>query len=86
MAHATITFDLETEKDDLRLCLEAQRMDYVIELIGEKVFRPARKHGYASAQINELIAKIGEDDATELIELLEQLYHDILNENLDDTL
>ena len=47
--------------------------------IADKVFRPARKHGYNDLKINEALDKCG-DHGEELVGLLEEMFHEVLRE------
>ena len=80
---ATLTFTLPEEQEEFNYASKGHAAFVVLAELGNKLFRPARKHGYDNAQINELIDKIG-DDAITLIGLLEDRFVDIVsNSNID---
>jgi len=83
----TINYDLDNEED--RSSYERHRIAagacHALWEISQKVFRPARKHGYSDIRIEKLMRSF--DDSEELIGLLEELFFEILDDNgvgLDD--
>lgn len=83
----TIKFDTnkadEDEKSSVRRFLNADDAYCALYEIGNEVFRPARKHGYADVKIQELCRKIdnafpNESPAETLIGLLEERFREIL--------
>lgn len=75
---ATIEFDLNEEREEFRDFMQASRMSCALHDISNKIFRPARKHGYDDKTLNELIEK--NEGATEIIGLLETKFYEILKE------
>lgn len=100
---ATVTMQFNTEDFDqrveMRRALSALDMALALNETVQRVFRPARKHGYPSPKIQQMIEKINklipEGDEYEeiscewLIGLLEDEFHAILEEynvNMDELL
>lgn len=83
-----ITIEYDSEEDAL-LALSGWKKQAAIEEVGNEVFRPARKHGYADDDINKILAhldslceesKTGEGLwASDLIYALELKYWGIIN-------
>ncbi len=69
--------DDETEVRDAMF--RATDMLSALRDIGNDVFRPARKHGYADSRIQSLLTTLGEP-GEELVSLLEDLYCKILRD------
>ena len=72
--------------------LKAYSAHICLSEIRQKVFRPARKHGYSDVSLNTLIEQAGEDAegnniALEIISILEDKFNEILEDNnvLEDT-
>lgn len=82
----------EEQKQELTLMLRAKDLKSAIFEIQQRVFRPARKHGYPCRKIEKLIDKCGtsvikndfgiyeENNGIELISLLEDLFLEVLEE------
>lgn len=86
---AILEFELPKEQEDFDDAVNAARYKNILHEVEQQVFRPARKHGYAQQNIQDLITKLDatspEDvPATELISLLEDLYYSLKNEALAD--
>lgn len=81
----TIEFDNE---EDAVTALNGWKLRAAMDEIGNDVFRPARKHGYADEKINEIIAHLEalceenkspeELSAVHLISLLERKFYSII--------
>lgn len=78
--HVTVKFNLPEENETFKQFFAGPVYKSVLDDIAEKVFRPARKHGYPEGNIKTLIDKIG-DDAIDLIGLLEDKFYQILQDN-----
>lgn len=83
---AKLEFDLEDVEDERSLKRALKANDYELALyeMQQKVFRPARKHGYGDASIQKILDE--NPACAELVEKLEQLFYDILEDyeiNLD---
>lgn len=76
---ATLTFTLPEETDDFDWARKGSDAFAALADVSACIFRPARKHGYSDVAISELVAKIG-DDALDLIGLLEDRFHRVLEE------
>jgi hypothetical protein len=75
----TLEYDYNEEKEDVLLALKANSLASALHEIGQNVFRPARKHGYPEQKIQDLFN--ANENAEELIGLLETKFHQILNEH-----
>ena len=55
MAKATLTFNLDDPEDKANFKKAANANEAYLALwsIAQEIFRPARKHGYSGAQLNE---------------------------------
>lgn len=82
---ATLTFTLPEEQEEFDLALKGLAAMSALSDVRDKIFRPARKHGYSNVTISELIAKIG-DDAWDLIHQLECQFEEILYDHEIDRL
>lgn len=78
MPKAALWFNLPEEQSEFCDAQKGTSLKCAIEEIGNRVFRPARKHGYDDETIQALIDK--NPDAAELVELLEKRFYDILKE------
>lgn len=75
----TMMFNFPEDKEELE---HAQRgYDYYLALIeiSQRIFRPARKHGYSDPAMNELLEN--SETAQHFIASLEAKFWDILKEN-----
>lgn len=91
---ATLSFNLPEEQEEFQAAVDAGKYRAALWEISQRVFRPARKHGYPVGPIQELLdkadsctisLKLGDDDyevgvGTELISQLEKLFYEILQE------
>ena len=88
---ATLAFDLDDPDDRRRFDMATKGEDahHALAAIQDRIFRPARKHGYDSAKIEKLmeisgliIDEDGEEyhTASALIDLLEGMYVEIIQE------
>lgn len=93
---ATLSFNLPEERDEFETAVNAGKYRSALFEIAQRVFRPARKHGYPDAKVQNLLNKADEttvaimDDGncklydgyvgTELISQLEKLFYEILQE------
>lgn len=76
---ATLSFNLPEEQDDFDIACKATKMSIALFEIRQQVFRPARKHGYADKELQDLIEKSPE--ARLVVEKLEKLFSEICEEN-----
>ena len=67
------------EQLEIQCMLSAKDLAGALSIIGVDVFRPARKYGYTQPKIVEAMEACGEENAIELIGLLEELYVEILD-------
>ena len=75
-----MVFNDSSEGDVLKLqdCLQATAMKLALSEIGDKVFRPARKHGYPdNSDLNDLLNK---EEVCEAIGILEEKFYEILRD------
>lgn len=91
---ATLSFNLPEERDEFETAVNAGKYKGALWEISQRVFRPARKHGYGDSGIQMLLdkadvctvpLKFGEDTyevgvGTELVSQLEKLFYEILQE------
>lgn len=86
----TMEFNLPEESEELRLAQLGPKYSILLDRIEQEIFRPARKYGYGSThtqKIQPLLDSINEKmdgKGTELIGLLEELYYQIKNSELED--
>lgn len=66
---AILEFNLPEEQGEFDLATKAGNMHSALWDIAQEVFRPARKHGYSSNIIQELVNRgdIQDDAGTELV-------------------
>ena len=92
----TLTFNLPEERDEFETAVNADNYRLALFEISQKVFRPARKHGYPVGLIQELLDKADSctvpvmdggncklydaPAGTELVSQLEKLFYQILQE------
>ncbi len=75
---AILEFNLPEERDEFKQAQKAADFHAALWDIQQKVFRPARKHGYSDTQIQAL----AETEAGGiLIEALERMFWNILEEH-----
>lgn len=93
---ATLSFNLPEEQEEFQAAANAGKYRAALWEISQRVFRPARKHGYSVGPIQELLDKADSctvpvmDDGncklydapagTELVSELEKLFYEILRE------
>lgn len=90
---ATLSFNLPEEQEEFERAVRAARYQSALFEIGQRVFRPARKHGYGGTvqrlldRANTMSAPSMDgytedvvDLGTELIGQLEKLFYEILQE------
>jgi hypothetical protein len=75
---ATLEFNLPEEQDEFTTTTKATSMSCALSEIRNRVFRPARKHGYSDQRIQKLLES--HNECGELVELLEDLFTEVLNE------
>ena len=85
MPTVTIKFNLPEEQEEHKHAMEGSTYHLALWEIANEVFRPARKHGYSDPKIQRMIDWLDErgseeNNATELISLLESRFYEILNE------
>jgi hypothetical protein len=79
---AKLIFNLPEEKSEFELAQKGVDFAEALSEIKNEVFRPARKHGYSSSDIQRLLEELdnsSEGKATELIGLLEERFYQIIN-------
>lgn len=86
--NAKLEFDLSDpdQRSEFNRVLKADKSVSALWEIGQRVFRPARKHGYSDLHIMEAFAQCGEG-AEVLVGRLESLFYEVLEEhgiNLDE--
>ncbi len=64
----------------LRVFSHTHQLAGSIMEIRDRVFRPARKHGYVDPKISKLLETLG-DDGIELIGLLEDKFNEVLDDH-----
>ena len=74
----TLTFNYPEEKEEAELAIHASDYQLCLWETAQRVFRPARKHGYNNPKINILAST---DEGQKLIALLEEEFYSILKEN-----
>lgn len=79
---ATISFSLPEEADELDTALKAGKMQAALQEVRDRVFRPARKHGYSDMRMKQFCDENGElkDDVADAIGVLEEIYFEIIND------
>ncbi len=87
----TVVIEFTDNDAGARRALNADIAYSALSDIGDEIFRPARKHGYPSKRISALIQKMdthleekdpsGELTCQALIGLLEDRFHEILEES-----
>lgn len=78
----TLEFDSTDEPGAAEQALSAPRAFSALWDIQQKVFRPARKHGYSGNEYAARLNELGEKpDVTEAIGLLETLFCKVLEDN-----
>lgn len=92
MAKGILEFFLPEEMEEFQTAVDGSKYKAVLHEVGQRVFRPARKHGYSgmSDKIQSLINKGDEMEievdghsyglATELIAQLEKLFYQVIEE------
>jgi hypothetical protein len=79
MPKAKLEFSLPEEQEEFSTAVRSSNMRSALWEISQRVFRPARKHGYPDESIQELLNKLGED-GEDLVSKLEKLFWEILEE------
>lgn len=52
---ATLTFNLPEDHEEHEDAMNGSKYKYILDEVGNTVFRPARKHGYPDARIQKLM-------------------------------
>lgn len=78
----TYEIDLDSPDETLRVNQLHHSADMALALhdISQRIFRPARRHGYSNQEVEKLLDKCGED-GVELIGRLETIFYEILEDN-----
>ena len=79
----TLEFNLPEDEDNLNIALKSGAMAAVLEEITNRIFRPARKHGYKDPGLSSLLTLINdatENSGTNLIGMLEEIFHELKKE------
>lgn len=91
---ATLSFNLPEERDEFETAVNAGKYRSALWEVMQRIFRPARKHGYSNMRIQTLLdttdsVKVPSMDGytedavgagTELVAELEKLFYEILQE------
>jgi hypothetical protein len=91
---ATLTFTLPDDEAEFQAAVDGHKYKAALWEISQRIFRPARKHGYSDTRIQSLLdttdsVKVpsmdgytddGVGGGTELVAALEKLFYEILNE------
>jgi hypothetical protein len=91
---ATLSFNLPEEQGEFQAAVDAGKYRAALWEISQRVFRPARKHGYADIRVQSLLdttdsVKVPSMDGytedlvgggTELVAQLERIFYEILRE------
>lgn len=91
---ATLSFNLPEEQEEFQAAIDAGKYRAALWEVSQRVFRPARKHGYADVRVQALLDKTDsvkvpsmdgytEDlvgGGTELVAQLERIFYEILQE------
>ena len=75
---AILVYDMETHREDFETASKANAMSAALFEVRQKVFRPARKHGYSDPRLTKF--EETNPDFTEIIGILEEMYTEVLNE------
>lgn len=81
---AILSFNLPEDKEDFKLAQNGGKLANAIFEMRQRLFRPARKHGYPEGAISDLLnglSKKEKDAALKLIDVLEQEFSRICEEN-----
>lgn len=90
----TLTFNLPEEREEFQTAFNAAKYKTALWEISQRVFRPARKHGYDDARIQSILDRANTmsapsmdgytedvvDLGTELVAQLEKRFYEILQE------
>ena len=91
---ATLTFTLPDDESEFQAAVDGPKYRAALWEISQRIFRPARKHGYSNTRIQSLLdttdsVKVpsmdgytgdGVGGGTELVAALEKLFYEILQE------
>jgi hypothetical protein len=77
-----LEFDMPEEREDFNRYAKALDLALALSETRQRVFRPARKHGYSSKKIQDLLDLMQEKGISgeDLIELLEDEFNSICQE------
>ncbi len=79
MPTVRLSYRLPEEQEELSLAMRGPAYSRALSRIGEEIFRPVRKHGYADRVLSDAVMSVN-PDVTEIIGLLEEAYYGILRE------
>lgn len=60
MSKVTLEFTLPEDREELELSLHGGDYHAALFEVSQRVFRPARKHGYSNARLQQLVEKLDE--------------------------
>lgn len=85
---ASLHFNLPEDNEAFETAVAANHLKAAIWDISQRVFRPARKHGYPGTKMSKFLNADGElkEEIAEAIGELEELFYDVLDDhnlNLD---
>lgn len=82
---AILEFNLPEETQEYVDHMNGPKYAIAMEEVTQQVFRPARKHGYPeNSEIAQALKAIPDGQGEDLIGLLEQEYHRIIREYLEE--
>lgn len=80
MPKAILEFNLPEEREEYGATMQAGNLAYALSEIRQKMLRPARKHGFSDAYLNEVNEKF-----PELFGKLEEMFNEICEEVIEYT-
>lgn len=81
---AKLIFKLPEEQVEFSTAVRGGRYLSALHEVRAAIFRPHRKHGYHNERLQSLFEQLDGErngDATRLIEMLENIFNEILSEN-----
>jgi hypothetical protein len=73
-----VKYDMPDDKEDFELAQKAVKMSIAIDDMWNEVFRPFYKHGYKNKELNDLTEN---EDVAKAIDLLAEIYREVLRDN-----
>ncbi len=75
---AILEYQLPEEMDSYEDAMNGTKMRIALDEVWNQAFRPRHRHGYSNQRLNQLLET---EEVAEAMDIIEQIYKDVLTEN-----